>query len=153
VADNVAITFKTQKNRCKFDTFTQWVTADNTLCPIKQWAALIQRICAYPGANDNTNISTVWHHGKAHHVTSKDITNALRDGITVFGSDKLRIAPCKIGMHSICSGAAMAMYLGGVPVFAIKIIGRWSSDSFMKGKTREMLSLVIILIGSFHRRK
>ncbi len=26
----------------------------------------------------------------------------------------------------------MAMYLGGVPVFAIQMIGRWSSDSFMK---------------------
>ena len=26
----------------------------------------------------------------------------------------------------------MAMYLGGVPVFAIMMIGRWASDSFMK---------------------
>jgi hypothetical protein len=26
----------------------------------------------------------------------------------------------------------MAMYLGGAPVFAIQMIGRWSSDSFMK---------------------
>ena len=26
----------------------------------------------------------------------------------------------------------MAMYLGGVPVFAIQIIGRWSSDAFMR---------------------
>ena len=26
----------------------------------------------------------------------------------------------------------MAMYLGGVPVFAIMMIGRWSSDAFMK---------------------
>jgi hypothetical protein len=27
---------------------------------------------------------------------------------------------------------AMAMYLGGVPVFAIMVIGRWSSNAFMK---------------------
>ena len=26
----------------------------------------------------------------------------------------------------------MAMYLGRVPVFAIQIIGRWSSDAFMR---------------------
>ena len=38
----------------------------------------------------------------------------------------------EIGTHSIRSGAAMAMYLGGVPVFAIQLIGRWSSDAFMK---------------------
>jgi len=35
-------------------------------------------------------------------------------------------------LFSIRSGSAMAMYLGGVPVFAIMMIGRWSSDSFMK---------------------
>lgn len=65
-------------------------------------------------------------------MTSKEITNALRDGVTVFGNAKLRIAPEEIGTHSLRSGAAMAMYLGGVPVFAIQIIGRWSSDTFMK---------------------
>jgi hypothetical protein len=26
----------------------------------------------------------------------------------------------------------MAMYLGGIPVYAIQLIGRWKSDSFMK---------------------
>ena len=30
------------------------------------------------------------------------------------------------------SRAAMAMYLGGLLVYAIQLIGRWSSDSFMK---------------------
>ena len=38
----------------------------------------------------------------------------------------------EVGTHSICSGAAMAMYLGGLPVYAIQLIGRWSSDAFMK---------------------
>ncbi len=37
-----------------------------------------------------------------------------------------------MGTHSIISGSAMAMYLGGVPVFAIMMIGRWASNSFMK---------------------
>ena len=65
-------------------------------------------------------------------MTAKEISNALRDGVTAFGSDRLRIKPNEIGTHSIRSGAAMAMYLGGVPVFAIQIIGRWSSDAFMR---------------------
>lgn len=67
-----------------------------------------------------------------HHVTGKEITDSLRDGLTAFSSDKLRIAPNEVGTHSIRSGAAMAMYLGGVPVFAIQIIGLWSSNAFMK---------------------
>ncbi len=132
VADNVAITFETQKNGRKFDTVTQWATHHETLCPVVQWASLVKRIRTYPGTHDNTNVSAVWHHGKIHHMTSKEITNALRDGVTVFGNAKLRIAPEEIGTHSLRSGAAMAMYLGGVPVFAIQIIGRWSSDTFMK---------------------
>jgi hypothetical protein len=65
-------------------------------------------------------------------MTSKEITEALRDGLSVFGPEKLRIQLHKIRTHSIRSGAAMAMYLGGVPVFAIQIIGCWSSDAFMK---------------------
>jgi hypothetical protein len=65
-------------------------------------------------------------------VTSKEITDALRDSLSVFGIKKLRIKPNEIGTHLIRSGAAMAMYLGGVPIFAIQIIGRWSSDAFMK---------------------
>jgi hypothetical protein len=132
VADNVAITFETQKNGRKFDTVTQWATHHETLCPVTQWACLVKRIRNYPGANDDTNVSAVWHHGKIHHMTSKEITDALRDGLSVFGSKKLRIEPNEIGTHSIRSGAAMAMYLGGVPVFAIQIIGRWSSNAFMK---------------------
>eukprot|EP00978_Attheya_sp_CCMP212_P021308 scaffold62029_cov65-Attheya_sp.AAC.1 len=36
-----------------------------------------------------------------------------------------------IGTHSIRSAAAMAMYLAGVPVFTIMLIGRWSRDAFL----------------------
>ena len=131
-ADNVAVTFETQKNGRKLDTITQWATHHDTLCPVVQWASLVKRIRAYPGATENTNVSAYWHHGKMHHMTSKDITNALRDGLTVFGSEKLRIKPEEIGTHSIRSGAAMAMYLGRVPVFAIQLIDCWSSDALMK---------------------
>ncbi len=39
--------------------------------------------------------------------------------------------PEQIGLHSARSGAAMAMYLAGVPVYTIMLIGRWSSDAFL----------------------
>ena len=38
----------------------------------------------------------------------------------------------EIGTHSICSRAAMAMFLGGCPVFLIMMIGCWSSDAFLR---------------------
>jgi hypothetical protein len=37
-----------------------------------------------------------------------------------------------MGMHSIHSGAAMAMPLADVPVYTIMLVGRWSSDAFLQ---------------------
>ena len=34
--------------------------------------------------------------------------------------------------YTVCTGAAMAMYLGGVPVFAIMMIGQWSCNLLIK---------------------
>jgi hypothetical protein len=49
--------------------------------------------------------------------------------------EQLRTARFKaedIGTHSISSGAAMAMYLAGVKVETIQMIGRWKSRSLMR---------------------
>mmetsp|Transcript_28009 Transcript_28009/g.50719 ORF Transcript_28009/g.50719 Transcript_28009/m.50719 type:complete len:105 (-) Transcript_28009:359-673(-) len=37
-----------------------------------------------------------------------------------------------MGTHSIRSGAAMAMHLANVPVYTIMLVGRWSSDAFLR---------------------
>ena len=131
-ADSVAVTFETQKNERKFDTITQWRTDHPVLCPVKQWAAIITRISSYPGSSDDTPVSAVWRHNTIEHITSDDVITTLRDAVKAYGEDDLRIYQHKVGTHSIRSGAAMAMYLGGVLVFAIMMIGRWSSDAFMK---------------------
>jgi hypothetical protein len=45
---------------------------------------------------------------------------------------KLGIQCLEVGTHLIRSDAAMAMYLAGVPIFSIMLIGRWSSLAFLK---------------------
>jgi hypothetical protein len=65
-------------------------------------------------------------------ITSKIVETALCNGVKTYSKAKLRICMHEVGMHSIHSGSAMAMCLGGVPVFAIMMIGRWSLDAFMK---------------------
>ena len=77
-------------------------------------------------------------HGKITHVTQKQVTDALCDGVKTFGESRLQIKVTEVGTHSIRSGAAMAMYLGGLPVYAIQLIGRWKSDSFMKYLRRQI---------------
>jgi hypothetical protein len=56
---------------------------------------------------------------------------SLWSAYTTIGGACLGFEPSKIGTHSLCSGAAMEMYLAGVPVYTIMLIGRWSSDAFL----------------------
>jgi len=48
---------------------------------------------------------------------------------TAIGKDKLGFTANQIGLHSARGRAAMAMYLAGVPVFTIMLLGCWSSDA------------------------
>jgi len=79
-----------------------------------------------------TKVSAVLVHGQISNITQKQVNDALRDGVKAYSKSKLQILVSEVGTHSLRSGSAMAMYLGGIPVYAIQLIGRWKSDSFMK---------------------
>ncbi len=55
----------------------------------------------------------------------------LRSACATIGSAHLGFDPSEIGTHSLHSGAAMEMYLAGVPVYTIMLMGRWSSNAFL----------------------
>ena len=57
---------------------------------------------------------------------------SLRTAVFDIGEKKLVIKQEEIGTHSLRSGAAMAMHLAEVPVYTIMIMGRWSSDAFLR---------------------
>ena len=57
---------------------------------------------------------------------------ALRDAICAIIEDKLGLKAEQIGNHYQRSWAEMAMYMGECPVYTIMMIGRWSSDAFLK---------------------
>ena len=133
-ADSVSITFVLQKNNTKYDTITQWATNDPDLCPVQRWGRLVQRIRSYPGSTDATPVNLFFdrHTNSYHYITSSNITSALRRAAHCFGVDNLGFKPDELGTHSIRSGAAMAMYLTQTPVYTIMLIGRWSSDAFLR---------------------
>jgi hypothetical protein len=132
LAGCVSVTFEWQKKDRKADTVTQWRTSDELLCPVKIWALLTRRILSYKGANKNSPISLVKHKSQIINKTGEMTADLCRDGVVVIGETKLGIHRSEIETRSICSGAAMAMYLAGVPVFSIMLIGRWSSTVFLK---------------------
>ena len=67
------------------------------------------------------------------------IADLCRDGVVTIGETKLGILiRSEIGTKSIRSGAVMAMYLSGVPVFSIMLIGRWLSTAFLKYSRKQV---------------
>ena len=103
-----------------------------TLCPVRQWAALMRRILRYLGVTPKTPVSAIWRNDRLEHITSAEMTKALRAAVVSIEEKMLGIKAEDVGTHSIRSGAAMAMYFGECPVYTIMMIGRWSSDAFLR---------------------
>jgi hypothetical protein len=100
---------------------------------------VVQRILSYPGCDSNSPVSTVISHDQRKLITGGFVATQLRAAAARLGEDVLGFSPNDIGTHSLRSGAAMAMYLAGVPVFTIMLIGRWSSDAFLRYIRRQVL--------------
>ena len=80
---------------------------------------------------EDTSVCTVWRHDRCDQITSRQVITTLHAACATIGSARLGFEPDEIGTHSLCSGAAMEMYLAGVPVYTIMLIGRWYSDAFL----------------------
>jgi hypothetical protein len=125
LADSVSITFEQQKRDLSNETITHHRTNDKILCPVKIWCKIIRRIISYPSISpDNPVNSFLCPDGKLHYFTGTELLKHLRLATKALGESQ-------IGLHSARSGAALAIYLAGVPVFTIMLLGWWSSDAFL----------------------
>ncbi len=102
------------------------------MCPVKLWASIVTRILSFKGSNKDSPVSLAQHRNSTISITSEMVANLLKDGVIAIGETKLEIYCSEVGTHSIRSGAAMAMYLAGVLIFSIMLIGRWLSLAFLK---------------------
>jgi hypothetical protein len=85
-----------------------------------------------PSAPQDTPACAVWHHGRFEQITSTQTCSALRAACASIGSAKLGFEPKGADTHLLRSGVAIEIYLAGVPVYTILLIGRWSSDAFLR---------------------
>ena len=131
-AEIVAVAFEMQKNEEKHEMVIHGRTDDPVLCPVKSWARLTSRIWKYPGTTEDTSVCTVWNHVRREQITLRQVITLLRSACASIISAHLGFDPSEIGTHSLCSGAAIEMYLARVPVYTIMLIGRWSSDAFLR---------------------
>lgn len=130
-ADTVSITFEFQKKDTKNDTITQHKSTDTLLCPVKVWARIIKRLLEHNDTNPDTTVNTFYSENKTYKITGTQLLKQLRRATKAIGKDNLGFTEDQIGLHSARSGAAMAMYLAGIPVYIIMLVGRWSSDAFL----------------------
>jgi hypothetical protein len=131
LANSLSITWVFKKNDECDATITQHHTRDAELCPVWLWSAIICQILSYPSTGLFTSINNVLVDGKLLEVTSKMLLDCLRAIVKFIGEDHLGFKAMELGTHSICSGAAMGMYLASVLVFTIMLISHWSSDAFL----------------------
>ena len=108
----------------------------NTLSPASA-IPVVSRILTMPFSAETINPSRVTLGLGV--FTQEDILAAFRENAQSIGKDKLGYEKEDIGTHSNRSAAAMAMFMDDTPVCMIMLIGRWSSDAFLKHMRRQML--------------
>jgi hypothetical protein len=88
---------------------------------------------SYTSTTNDTTVNFYQFHDKSnHHFSGSELLHRIRLVADTIGSDELGFTSDQLGLHSARSGAAMAMCLAGVPVFTIMLLGRWSSDAFLR---------------------
>jgi hypothetical protein len=139
-ADTVSITFEFQKSTRRDETVTQSRNNDPLLCPVKAAATIVRRLRAI-GATKNTHIYSYRDkNGKTRELTAKISLACLRMFIATV-DQKYNLLPKDIGLHSLRSSSAMAMYLSGVPVYTIMLLGRWASNAFLRYIRKQVAEL------------
>jgi hypothetical protein len=87
-------------------------------------------------ADGNKATDAVYHflqdNGTFADLHSKSALVLLCHFLREVNSESLNIKPDQCGLHSLRSSSAMAMYLNGIPVYTIMLLGRWSRDAFLR---------------------
>ena len=69
---------------------------------------------------------------RATMIATGEVLVHLRAAAIQHGEARRGFLASRIGTHSLRAGGAMVMFLAGVPVETIQLIGRWRSQTFMR---------------------
>ena len=132
-ADIVRLTFEYQKNDRRDVSIHMFSTEDDILDPVAAWATTVRRVRLKPDADDNSEVCLFCDAaGSITRISADHVRSRLRAIVHLLGENELGFKQDDIGLHSIRSGGAMAMFLSGTAVIIIMRIGRWSSEAFLE---------------------
>jgi hypothetical protein len=131
-AESVSITFRFQKREIRDDTITQSRSENRVFCPVLACASIVRAMIADKCKPTDCVYRLRLDNGTMTSLASKTALLMLRQSLRDIDSEAVNIRPEECGLHSLRSSAAMAMYLNGIPVYTIMLLGRWSSDAFLR---------------------
>ena len=130
-AATLTITFEFQKKDLRDDSVTQSRSGHPLLCPVRAGAALVQCLWSFGATPDDFIYIFKDSRGLKQDLSSKVALDLLCDFIDTIDYH-YGLKKDDISLHSIWSSSAMAMYLNSIPVYTIMLLGRWSSDAFLR---------------------
>lgn len=132
-ATSVSLTFTTQKNGVKGEIITHGRSGDPWACPVRAAVRCVQYLQAQnlPLA---TPLCTYRDQGRLGHVTSAQVTAALRAGLILVDPDTINIQPSEIEARPLRAGGATALLCAGIDNDndTIQLLGRWQSDAMLR---------------------
>jgi hypothetical protein len=132
-ADIIRVKFEFMKNDRRDVCIHMFSTKDPVLNPVTAWAATVKRVMKIPGASADSEVCLFRSENDTlTYITSDHVRTKLRALVDLIGPEELGFTKDDIGLHSIRSGGAMAMFLSGTAVIIIMRIGRWSSEAFLE---------------------
>ena len=132
-SDIVRIQFEFQKNDKRDIRVHMFRTDDKLLDPVKAWATTVKRVRSYIHSSDDSKVCTfMGRDGGIEDIHAEHVRAHLRAIVEVMGIDALGFTKDDIGLHSVRSGGAMAMFLSGTSTVIIRRVGRWSSEAFLE---------------------
>jgi integrase len=97
-------------------------------CPVQALANRVYHLFQIAPANPELPISFV---GLSSHVTSNNITLAVRESVVLSGLLNSAYSPSRVSAHSLRASGAMALRLNDVGEDLINNLGRWSSSTWL----------------------
>ena len=136
-SETVAIIFRNHKNSDKMTTVTQHKNGTD-FCPVRAFSSIIRRIQSYKNTSKHSPINLCRSSNKLSLITAAEVFRQIRATETVFGKANLGFDASEVGTHSLRSSTAMQLFLNKIPTYQIMLLGRWSSDTFLKYISRQV---------------
>ena len=106
---------------------------------VRSLASTVQRILSYPSTSIKSSICTHMINRKLLDFTQDELLSSFRSNVASIGKEKLGFKPEDIGNHPNRCAAAMDMFMDNTPVYMIMLMGRRSSNAFLKYIRRQVL--------------